>query len=132
MFNKKSNEPFLPDVQGSTGGLLKDGKFHYASGGLIIPRFKTGGYVGIMPKFADGGLANLHAGEYVIQKSAVDRVGLNKLNNINEGNTDIGDCVYNYSIEINVKSEANANQIADTVIRQIKSYNNQTLRGVKI
>jgi TP901 family phage tail tape measure protein len=104
----------------------------YAKGGLAIPRFKTGGYVGMMPKFADGGLANLHEGEYVFQKSAVDRIGLKNLNAMNQGDTISGDSVYNYSINVNVKSDANANQIADTVLRQIKQIDSQRLRSVRI
>jgi hypothetical protein len=99
---------------------------------MAIPRFKVGGYVGAMPKFGDGGLANLHQGEYVFQKSAVDRIGLKNLNAMNQGDTISGDSVYNYSININVKSDANANQIADTVLRQIKQIDSQKLRGVRI
>jgi len=122
----------LPDVQGATGGLLKDGKFHYANGGMAIPRFKVGGYVGMMPKFGDGGLANLHQGEYVFQKSAVDRIGLKNLNAMNQGDTISGDSVYNYSININVKSDSNADQIADNVLRQIKQIDSQRLRSVRV
>jgi len=111
---------------------MNDSVVKYAKGGLAIPRFKTGGYVGMMPKFADGGLANLHQGEYVFQKSAVDRIGLKNLNAMNQGDTISGDSVYNYSINVNVKSDANANQIADTVLRQIKQIDSQKLRGVRI
>jgi len=32
----------LPDVQGSTGGLLMNGKFHYASGGYVMPEVCSG------------------------------------------------------------------------------------------
>jgi len=104
----------------------------YVGGGMSIPRFKVGGYVGMMPKFGDGGLANLHQGEYVFQKSAVDRIGLNNLNAMNQGDTISGDSVYNYSININVKSDSNANQIADTVLRQIKQIDSQRLRSVRV
>jgi hypothetical protein len=117
LFKKKPEEPQIPE---------------WANGGLVIPRFKTGGYVGMMPKFADGGLANLHQGEYVFQKSAVDRIGLKNLNAMNQGDTISGDSVYNYNINVNVKSDANANQIADTVLRQIKQIDSQKLRGVRI
>jgi len=105
------------------------GMFHFANGGMAIPRFKTGGYVGMMPKFGDGGLANLHQGEYVFQKSAVDRIGLNSLNAMNQGETSMGDCVYNYNINLNVSSMSNQNDIADAVIGQIRRLDNQRIRG---
>jgi hypothetical protein len=110
----------------------EDDPWEFANGGLAIPKFKVGGYVGMMPKFGDGGLANLHQGEYVFQKSAVDRIGLNNLNAMNQGDTVSGDSVYNYSINVNVKSDANASQIADTVLRQIKQIDSQRLRSVRV
>ena len=122
MFKGKPERPEM-----ANGGLVG-----YSGGGMAIPRFKVGGYVGAMPKFGDGGLANLHQGEYVFQKSAVDRIGLKNLNAMNQGDTISGDSVYNYSININVKSDANANQIADTVLRQIKQIDSQRLRSVRI
>ena len=103
-----------------------------AKGGLVVPRFKTGGYVGMMPKFADGGLANLHQGEYVFQKSAVDRIGLKNLNAMNQGDTISGDSVYNYNISLNVNSTSNSNDIADAVLGQIRRLDSQRIRGNRI
>jgi hypothetical protein len=100
---------------------------------MAIPRFKVGGYVGMMPKFGDGGLANLHQGEYVFQKSAVDRIGLNNLNAMNQGDTVSGDSVYNtYSVNINVNSNSNPNDIANTVLREISRIDNKKIRSNRI
>jgi hypothetical protein len=104
----------------------------YANGGMAIPRFKVGGYVGAMPKFGDGGLANLHQGEYVFQKSAVDRIGLSNLNAMNQGDTVSSDSVYNYNINLNVSSVSDPNQIADTVLGQIRRLDNQRIRGNRV
>jgi hypothetical protein len=107
----------------SNGGMVR-----YANGGMVIPRFKSGGYVGMMPRFGDGGLANLHTGEYVFQKAAVDRIGINNLNNMNEGVAGIGDSVYNYNINLNVSSMSNQDDIADAVLSQIKRLDSQRIR----
>jgi len=40
--------------------------------------------------------------------------------------------VYNYSINVSVKSNADANEIARSVMTQIKSIDNQKLRGTRI
>ena len=107
-------------------------------------RFANGGYV--MPKFAMGGYAMgtdtvpamLTPGEFVIKKSAVDRIGtatLNKINGYADGgmvggsSTSVGDSVYNYSINVNVRSDANPNDIARAVMTQIKQIDNHRVRG---
>jgi len=136
-------EPFNPNPNGilgyAIGGLVSSMMpksepipAQFANGGMVIPRFKTGGYVGVLPRYADGGLANLHQGEYVLQKSAVDRIGLNNLNSINQGETSMGDCVYNYNINLNVSSVSDPNQIADTVLGQIRRLDNQRIRGNRV
>ena len=104
----------------------------YVNGGMAIPRFKVGGYVRNLPKFYDGGLANLHEGEYVFQKSAVDRIGLNNLNAMNQGNTVSSDSVYNYNINLNVSSVSDPSQIADSVLLQIKRLDSQRIRGINV
>ena len=101
-----------------------------AKGGLAIPRFKTGGYVGAMPRFGDGGLANLHPGEYVFQKSAVDRIGAANLSAANQTGTWGGDSVYNtYSVNVNVSSNSNPNDIANTVVREIRRLDDRAMRS---
>jgi len=104
------------------------GVFHFARGGFVPKHFVNGGY----SQGTDTVPAMLSPGEYVFQKSAVDRIGLNNLNAMNQGDTIGGDSVYNYSINVNVKSDANASQIADTVLRQIKQIDSQRLRSVRI
>jgi hypothetical protein len=101
---------------------------HYAMGGMVAPKgyARGGGIYG-----TDTVPAMLTPGEFVIKKSAVDNIGSSKLNKINNG-MDIGDSVYNYTIQINVKSESNAKQIADTVLKQIERVDAQRLRGVRI
>ena len=168
-----------PPVQGSTGGLLKDGKFYFANGGLVggmmsIPepaprQFANGGMVraatggmlvngkflsgfangGMVPaKFAMGGYAMgtdtvpamLTPGEFVIKKSAVDRIGpstLNKINRFAEGglvggmSTDTANSVYNnmYEINVNVSSNSNPDQIANAVMTKIRQIDNKRVRG---
>jgi hypothetical protein len=50
---------------------------------------------------------------------------------INNG-TPIGDSVYNYSISVNVKSDANPDEIARAVMTQIKRVNDQGIRSVRL
>jgi hypothetical protein len=40
--------------------------------------------------------------------------------------------VYNYSINVNVLSESNPNEIARVVMAQIKSIDGQKMRGTRI
>jgi hypothetical protein len=50
---------------------------------------------------------------------------------INNGQS-VGDSVYNYSVSVNVKSDANPDEIARAVMTQIQRVNSQTLRSVRI
>jgi TP901 family phage tail tape measure protein len=96
-------------------------------GGLIQKYFAAGGLAlgtDIVP-------AMLTPGEFVMSKYAVESNGLNKMKAINNGDS-IGDSVYNYSISVNVKSDADANEIARSVITQIKNIDSQKLRGTRI
>lgn len=102
----------------------------------VVPVTKSNG--GIIPKyFATGGFAMgtdtvpamLTPGEFVVKKSAVDRIGTSSLNSINNG-TSPDSSVYNYSINVNVSSGSNPNDIANAVMRQIKNIDNQRIRGV--
>jgi TP901 family phage tail tape measure protein len=111
----------------------------YAAGGGSIDYLRMGG---MLPYKAMGGSifkpintdtvpAMLTPGEFVITRSAVERFGEKNLRGINNGTYDSGS-MYNYSVEINVKSQSDASQIADTVIRQIKRIDSQRVRGSKI
>jgi hypothetical protein len=132
----------------ANGGMVKA-----AGGGLMINGQITGGYNmgGMVQKFANGGYAMgtdtvpamLTPGEFVIKKSAVDRIGpsaLNKINGYAEGGlvggssvAAVGDSVYNnnaYEINVNVRSDANPDQIARAVMTQIRQIDNHRIRGV--
>jgi hypothetical protein len=99
-------------------------------------------------RFAQGGFAMgtdtvpamLTPGEFVIKKSAVDRIGtatLNKINGYAQGgvvggnssSTSVGDSVYNYSINVNVATDSDPNQIARAVMTQIRKIDNNRVRG---
>jgi len=94
-----------------------------AMGGIIPKYYVSGGY----SKGTDTIPAMLTPGEFVIRKNAVDSFGVNKLNKINDGSYD-GSSVYNYNLSVNVKSDANPNDIARTVMTQIKQIDNQRIR----
>jgi hypothetical protein len=91
------------------------------------------------PKYFNaGGLAKgtdiipsmLTPGEFVMSKYAVQNYGVDKLRAINSGKTS-SDSVYNYEVNINVKSDSNPDQIARAVIGQIKQIDSQRIRGNK-
>jgi TP901 family phage tail tape measure protein len=94
-----------------------------AMGGIIPKYYVSGGY----SKGTDTIPAMLTPGEFVVRKNAVDSFGVNNLNKINDGSYG-GSSVYNYSLNVNVKSDANPNDIARTVITQIKQIDNQRIR----
>jgi hypothetical protein len=75
----------------------------------------------------------LTPGEYVVRKSAVDSLGINTMNSINNGKLPVNsNSVYNYGISVNVNnSNANPNDIARTVINQIKQIDSQRIRSYR-
>ena len=98
----------------------------YATGGIVSSRFAQ-------KKFSMGTdtvPAMLTPGEFVMNKFAVQSNGIEKMKAINNGSS-VGDAVYNYSISVNVRSESNPDEIARTVIAQIKSVDAQKMRGVR-
>lgn len=110
------------------GGIFK------ADGGMVPARLSVGGMV--PSYFATGGFARgtdtipamLTPGEFVVKKFAVDNFGADNLKAINNG-TFSGGSVYNYDVNINVRSEANVDDIARTVIAEIKRVDSQRIRG---
>jgi hypothetical protein len=93
-----------------------------------------------MGYWADGGFvargtdtipAMLTPGEFIMSKYAVDNYGVDKMKAINSGKS-IGDSVYNYSVNVNVKSDANPDEIARAVMTQIQRVDSQKLRSVRI
>jgi hypothetical protein len=122
---KDNSEWYLGDLSpfGKKSGW--SGGQGYAMGGMVMPKgYANGG--GIFG--TDTVPAMLTPGEFVIKKSAVDAIGLDKLNSINSG-TASSESVYNYSINVNVSSAANAEDIARTVMTQIRQTESQRVRS---
>lgn len=90
-------------------------------------------------KFASGGFAvgtdtvpaMLTPGEFIVSKFAVDKFGVDNLRSINKGENPFSS-VYNYNVSVNVKSDANPNEIANTVMMKIKQVESQRVRGNRI
>jgi hypothetical protein len=106
------------------------GPMWLASGGMVPRYFARGGF-NMLPIGTDTIPAMLSPGEFVVSKFAVDNFGADKLKAINSGNTDLGS-VYNYNLSVNVKSDANPNEIAQTVIEQIRQVDNQRIRSNRL
>lgn len=141
--------PSVPQLTVANIAELKDGnrngEYLYSNQLIRLPQgFARGGLVsyrrlgGLIPYKAQGGLfktintdsvpAMLTPGEFVIRRSAVDRFGVDNLKAVNNG-TYQGGSVYNYEVNVNVRSEANPDQIARAVMTQIKQVNAQKIRG---
>jgi len=95
-----------------------------AMGGIIPKYYVSGGY----SKGTDTIPAMLTPGEFVVRKNAVDSFGVNNLNKINDGSYG-GSSVYNYSLNVNVKSDSSPDDIARTVMTQIRRIDNQRIKG---
>jgi hypothetical protein len=86
-------------------------------------------------KFAMGGFAKgtdtvpamLTPGEFVMSKYAVKSYGIDKMKAINSGSYE-GEKVYNYNLNVNVKSDANPEDIARVVMTQIRQVDSQRIR----
>jgi hypothetical protein len=112
---------WLPNLPGGT----KWNKYITESSGGLIPQFfASGGYA----MGTDTVPAMLTPGEFVMSKYAVNTHGADKMKAINNGDS-VGDAVYNYSISVNVKSDANPDEIARSVMAQIKQIDSQKIRG---
>ncbi len=98
----------------NAGGLMKK---YYAKGGPSLGS-------DIVP-------AMLTPGEFVMSKYAVKNFGVDNMKAVNDG-TYSGESVYNYSINVNVKSGANPDEIARSVMTQIKQIDSQRIRGQRV
>jgi TP901 family phage tail tape measure protein len=95
---------------------------------------------GMISKFASGGFAvgtdtvpaMLTPGEFIVSKYGVDKFGVDNLRAINKGENPGSSSVYNYNLSVNVKSDANPNEIARTVMMQIKQIDSQRIKGNRI
>jgi hypothetical protein len=114
-----------PNNTGSGGG--PGGRFGMqfeANGGLINPmKFAMGGFA----KGTDTVPAMLTPGEFVMSKYAVKSYGIDKMKAINSGSYE-GEKVYNYNLNVNVKSDANPEDIARVVMTQIRQVDSQRIR----
>ena len=63
-----------------------------------------------------------------MSKYAVDSYGTNKMKAINSGSYE-GEKVYNYNLNVNVKSDANPEDIARVVMTQIRQVHSQRIRA---
>ena len=99
----------------------------FSKGGLVPSYFAQGGYA----SGTDTIPAMLTPGEFVMSKYAVQSYGADAMRAINNGSS-VGDSVYNYSISVNVKSDANPDEIARVVMTQIKGIDSQKLRGNRL
>jgi hypothetical protein len=105
-----------------------------SGGGMIIPKRMNVG--GMVKGYAAGGFSRgsdivpavLTPGEFVVRRPAVMGFGKDKLEQINKG-TYPGGSMYNYNLVVNVKSDANPDKIAQTVIQQIKRVDSQRVKG---
>jgi hypothetical protein len=125
------------------GGLIS----YMAQGGMIkVPRaepaptqkMNMGGLISYMsnggifkPLGTDTVPAMLTPGEFIMSRYAVQDFGLDKMKAINNGTYD-NEAVYNYSISVNVKSGANPDEIARSVMTQIKQIDSQRIRGQRV
>lgn len=127
-------------VYAARGGMLMNGKMYggFSNGGMVPKYFADGGY----SMGTDTVPAMLTPGEFVIKKSAVDRIGASTLAKINGyangglvggASAALGDSVYNsntYEINVNVSSNSNPDQIANAVMTKIRQIDNGRVRGL--
>jgi len=111
--------------QRRSAAAIKATKIGFESKGGLIPKyFASGGFARGTDKIP----AMLSPGEFIVSKYAVNSYGIDRLKAINNGET-TADGVYNYSINVNVKSGANPDEIARAVMTQIKQVDSQRIRG---
>jgi TP901 family phage tail tape measure protein len=96
----------------------------YASGGMVKPKYFA---IGGAARGTDIIPAMLTPGEFVMSKYAVDSYGVDKMKAINSGSYE-GEKVYNYNLNVNVKSDANPEDIARVVMTQIRQVDSQRIR----
>jgi TP901 family phage tail tape measure protein len=107
----------------SSGGMMKG----YSVGGKVMSYFADGG----SPLGSDTIPAMLTPGEFVIKRPAVQNFGVKNLEAINSGSNPSSG-VYNYSISVNVSTEANPDQIARAVAQNVRRTESYRIRGNKL
>lgn len=104
------------------------GDWGYENRGGLISKYLASGGLAIGTDVVP---AMLTPGEFVMSRYAVQNHGLDTLKAINNGDS-VGDSVYNYSINVNVKSDANPDDIARAVMSHIKQVDSKRLRGARL
>jgi hypothetical protein len=107
---------------GSGGGRL--GMQMMSSGGMVKPKYFS---VGGAARGTDTVPAMLTPGEFVMSKYAVNSYGVDKMKAMNSGSYE-GEKVYNYNLSVNVKSDADPDDIARVVMTQIRQIDSQRIR----
>ena len=108
-----------------------------SSGGIVPNYLSDGGMPKVLNKEwgkavgTDKIPAMLTPGEFIMSRSAVNNFGVGSMKAMNDG-TYSGNSMYNYNISVNVATNANPDEIARTVMYQIKQVNNQRVRGVNV
>jgi hypothetical protein len=95
---------------------------YYATGGMVSNYLAIGGFPKMRRKGTDTIPAMLTPGEFVIKKSAVDKIGYGKLAEINSGRyaqQEASSSVYN--INVQAQTDANPEDIARVVMQKISS-----------
>jgi hypothetical protein len=130
-----TNSESMTKALGGIGGALSTARYtgqamRYAamgksSGGMIKPKYFS---IGGPARGTDTVPAMLTPGEFVMSKYAVSNYGVDKMKAMNTGTYE-GEKVYNYNLSVNVKSDANPDDIARVVMTQIKQIDSQRVRG---
>jgi hypothetical protein len=114
-----------PNFTGSGGG--PGGRFAtmaMSSGGMVKPKYFS---IGGAARGTDIVPAMLTPGEFVMSKYAVNSYGVDKMKAMNSGSYE-GEKVYNYNLSVNVKSDADPDDIARVVMTQIRQIDSQRIR----
>ena len=72
---------------GSVGGASGGGGTRQIVFGQPAPQFADGGLIGGRPHSQGGTMINAERGEFIMSRNAVDSIGLDTLNNLNQGGT---------------------------------------------
>ena len=107
--------------------MMYEDSYYRSAGGIIPKYFVAGGYA----KGTDTVPAMLTPGEFVMSRYAVSNFGLDRMKAINSGKS-IGDSMYNYNLTVNAQSDASPEDIAQTVMAQLRRIDSQKLRGQRV
>ena len=121
-FRAKEAADAAADARAAAAAATK-GRVGRKYGGMIPKYLASGGF----PRGTDTIPAMLSPGEFVMSKYAVNSYGVDKMKAINSGSYE-GEKVYNYNLSVNVKSDANPDDIARVVMTQIKQIDSQRIR----